>query len=333
MTVTIAPKTSERIRCTEVGKSLGARQVVKAASFSAKAGEITTILGPSGCGKTTLLRLVAGLLKPQGGRAEISPDGSWWAAPSSYPQAVGMVMQENALFEELSIRENADYFAALRGLGGAPLEQRKAKLVEKLGLGQCAGQWVSRLSGGQRKRANILCSLLHEPQIVLMDEPTVGLDPMTRKIIWNLLVSLKRENKCVIFTTHNLQEAEALSDSIVIMNEGQIAVQGTLGELKKIVGGDEVVKLSSRPGDPAVMDGLSFELDKHAEVEGVAYTGGVMTIKTTNAHWVERFVSSFLKKTPEYIEELQVKEPTLDDIFSIITGKRGLEIAEKRQYG
>lgn len=311
-----------------VSVSIGGKSILENVSLQFHDNSINSILGPSGCGKSTLLKIMIGLILPDSGSVGLK-QGQEWVLPEQFRNQIGMVFQDDALFSELTVRENAKYFAELRGVANLEFNTVFKHLSSKMELGSFADRRLDQLSGGQVKRANILVGLVHSPSLIIMDEPTTSLDPISRKLIWGLVEELKEDEKTVIFTTHYLEEAEVLSDRIIIMNQGRIAAQGTPDDLKQSIAGDKLVNLVTTPGDMRVMTELCNRLSALSGVEYVTYSGRVLVVKTTNASLTERFISNYLKNTKESIEFLAAKEPGLEDVFSIITGKRGIDIAEK----
>jgi ABC-2 type transport system ATP-binding protein len=221
-------------------KSYGTLRAVDGVSFQVAKGELFGLLGPNGAGKTTTMSMLSGLLAPDEGR--ILFDGTDLAAePLKVKAQLGIVPQEPALYENLSARENLHFWGGLYGLSGGALTQAVDRVLDAVGLKERAKDPVKEYSGGMKRRINLALGLVHGPRAVLMDEPTVGIDPQARL---NILDSVKRvaaAGTTVIYTTHYLDEVETLCDRIAIMDHGKILAEGTLDQLKSRVGGRDIV--------------------------------------------------------------------------------------------
>ena len=213
---------AERLR-----KTFGGRVAVEDVGFEVAAGEIVGLLGPNGAGKSTTVGMIAGLLPPDGGAVRI--DGAPLAGDTDpRKRAIGLVPQDLALYEELSARENLRFFGALYGLSGAALEDAIASGLAFVGLAERARDKVKTFSGGMKRRLNLAAGLLHDPKIVLLDEPTVGIDPQSRNAIFDNLESLKARGKAIVYTTHYMEEAERLCDRVVIVDHGRVVAVDTV---------------------------------------------------------------------------------------------------------
>ncbi|MBK9071146.1 MAG: ABC transporter ATP-binding protein [Myxococcales bacterium] len=213
-----------------VSRQFGARTAVAAVSLLARPGEIVGLLGPNGAGKTTLISMICGVLPPTNGRIAI---GGFDVAqqPAEAKQRLGMVPQELAIYEELSSLQNLAYFASMyRDVADLPAAMQRA-----LGI---AGLWdrrhdrVSTFSGGMKRRLNVACALVHAPPLVVLDEPTVGIDPQSRAFIFDALTALRAAGTCILYTSHYMEEVEALCDRVAIMDHGALIAEGTVTELR-----------------------------------------------------------------------------------------------------
>ncbi len=221
-------------------KSYGGLRAVDGVSFTVAKGELYGLLGPNGAGKTTTMSMMSGLLAPDEGRVVF--DGVDLAAdPLTVKAQLGVVPQEPALYENLSARENLHFWAGLYGMSGAPLAQAVDRVLDMVGLKDRAKDPVKEYSGGMKRRINLALGLVHGPRAVLMDEPTVGIDPQARLNILEAVEQVAASGTTVLYTTHYLEEAEELCDRIAIMDHGKILAEGTLDELKSRVGGRDVV--------------------------------------------------------------------------------------------
>jgi len=235
------------VRLDGLGRSFGDVLAVRGISLSLKEGETVGLLGPNGAGKTTTLLMLATLLTPSFGDARIfgaSLRQDVWGVR----RLVGLTPQDVSLYPGLTADENLSFFARLYGLGGTLLQERTSALLELVGLSPRRHQKVATYSGGMKRRLNLACSLIHDPRLLLLDEPTVGVDPQSRDRIFAAIRELAGRGKTILYTTHYMEEAERLCDRITIMDEGRIVACGTLEELLQIVGMGEIIELSG-PSD------------------------------------------------------------------------------------
>ncbi len=209
-------------------KRFGTVQALDSASFALREGELLGLLGPNGAGKTSLIRAIAGRLRLDDGSIDI---GGQTLVPGSTHPDLGIVPQELAIYPNLTARENLEVFGRLYGVPPADLRARVDRALEHAALGDRAAEPVKRFSGGMKRRLNIVCALLHQPRIVLLDEPTVGVDPQSRERIYEMLAELQRGGVSLLLTTHHLEEAEARCERIVIVDHGKAIASGTLAEL------------------------------------------------------------------------------------------------------
>jgi ABC-2 type transport system ATP-binding protein len=216
---------------TNLRKSFGQTLAVGGVSFGVKAGELVGLLGPNGAGKTTTVSMIAGLLTPDDGSVTI---GGAPLAGDADPakRRLGLVPQDLALYDELSARANLRLFGSLYGLSSAALESAIESCLALVGLSDRAGDRVKTFSGGMKRRLNLAAGLLHDPDILLLDEPTVGVDPQSRNAIFDNLEQLKSRGKALLYTTHYMEEAERLADRIVIIDHGRVLADDTLSGLR-----------------------------------------------------------------------------------------------------
>ena len=209
-------------------KRFGSVQALESVSLELRRGELLGLLGPNGAGKTTLIRAIAGRLRLDSGTIEI--DGQPIEPGVTRPE-LGIVPQELAIYPSLTARENLEVFGRLYGVPKGALQERVTRALEQAALADRASEPVKRFSGGMKRRLNILCALLHEPRILLLDEPTVGVDPQSRERIYEMLADLRQRGVSILLTTHHLEEAEARCERIVIIDHGTVIASGTLREL------------------------------------------------------------------------------------------------------
>jgi linearmycin/streptolysin S transport system ATP-binding protein len=245
-------------------------------SFSVAAGEIVGLLGPNGAGKSTTVGIIAGLLKPDAG--EVRVNGAVLSGDTDpAKRTIGLVPQDIALFEKLSARENLRFFGSLYGLRGAALDATIASGLEFVGLGQRARDKVKTFSGGMKRRLNLAAGLLHDPQLVLLDEPTVGIDPQSRNAIFDNLEALRARGKALVYTTHYMEEAERLCDRIVIVDHGRVLASDTVRGLYGLLPASRRLTVELR--EPPT-DGVLTELRAMSAVESIEVVGARGDLET-----------------------------------------------------
>jgi len=223
------PHTAPLLDVRGVSKRYGEREALRSVSFDADAGEMVAVIGPNGAGKTTLLSIVAGVQPPTGGEVRMADAGR-----------VGWVPQTPALYSRLSVAENLELFARLerRAGGSFDLAAAVAAMIEQTGLRERAAERVERLSGGNRQRVNIAIGLLSEPTLLVLDEPSSSLDPRQRERLWHFICAFSRAGRCVLFSTHNVAEAERYAQRVVVLADGELLFNGSPGELATAAGSD-----------------------------------------------------------------------------------------------
>jgi ABC-2 type transport system ATP-binding protein len=303
------------IEVAHLYKRFGAIEAVRGVSFRVAPGEIFGLLGPNGAGKSTIISMLCGLVAPDAGSARL--DGIDVAAkPTSARRVLGVVPQEPALYTDLSARENLAFFGRLYGLRGADLRARVEDVLARVSLADRAGDVVSHYSGGMVRRLNIAAGLLHRPKAVLMDEPTVGLDPQTRAAILELVRHIARAGAAVVYTTHYLDEAEHLCDRIAIVDQGAILAEGTLAELRRAAGEREIVALrgSFRP------DAVPASLGALPHVQVIKVSERELLCSMDSA---ERQLSSLLAMVAPLgdVREVAIRQPSLENLFIKLTGR------------
>jgi ABC-2 type transport system ATP-binding protein len=230
------------IQLEEVSRSFGNLLAVNRFSLEIPQGEIFGLLGPNGAGKSTLISMLCGLLLPSSGSVRVNglPPVSMEAK-----RRIGIAPQSLAIYEELSAQANLDFFGRLYGLGGAALKSASARVLDFVGLADRAGDRVEQYSGGMKRRLNLAIALLHDPDILLLDEPTVGVDPQSRNRLFESVLELKQRRKTVVYTTHYMEEAERLCDRIAIVEQGKLLALDTVDGLVHQYGGDSQLSYSS----------------------------------------------------------------------------------------
>src|ERR1043165_5199885 len=227
-----------------VSKTFATLRAANNVSFRVGAGEIYGLLGPNGAGKTTTISMISGLLKPDAGQVIVA--GTAFAAdPQKAKSIMGVVPQELAIYEELTGAENLQFWGRMAGLSARDAKARATELLTALALSDRAREAVKSYSGGMKRRINLGCALLHRPRVLLLDEPTVGIDPQARLNILDFIRSLSASGTAILYTTHYLEEAETLCHRIGIIDHGRLLAEGTLAELQERLGGDRVFVLEA----------------------------------------------------------------------------------------
>lgn len=289
----------------------GARRALDGVTFAIQPGEIFAFLGPNGGGKTTLFRLLSTLLPLQTGDVRVLGH----ALPGETPQvrrALGVVFQAPSLDKKLSVRENVELQGHLYGLRGPALVARVNEMLERLGVADRASDLVETLSGGLRRRVELAKGMLHRPRLLLLDEPSTGLDPGARSDLWQYLKQLRaEEGVTVVLTTHLLEEADKV-DRLAILNRGQLVALDTPDRLRESVGGDTITLVSN---DPA---GVIQVLAQQFQIEASLVEGSVR-FSVVEGH---RLVARLFEALPGKIQSITLGKPTLEDVFIARTGHR-----------
>ncbi|MBW3541759.1 MAG: ATP-binding cassette domain-containing protein [Planctomycetes bacterium] len=297
-----------------LGHRYGGRRALEDISFEVARGEIFGLVGPNGGGKTTLFRLLSTLLPVQEGRASVF--GRELAnEPDAVRRAIGVTFQSPSLDGKLTVRENLRHQGHLYGLSGLALRDRITRLLDRLALSDRGGDRADSLSGGLKRQVEIAKGLLHDPQLLLLDEPSTGLDPGARLDLWKLLESLKRDSGVtVLATTHLMDEAER-ADRLAILDRGKLVAIGTPEELKDSVGGDCLTIRCRGGANPQVLAG------RIAEHFGVTpqLVDGTLRIERDRGHELLREI---VEMFPEPIASVSLGRPTLEDVFVARTGRR-----------
>jgi ABC-2 type transport system ATP-binding protein len=304
------------IEVKNLKKSFGEFQAVAGVEFAAEQGEILSLLGPNGAGKSTTISMLSGLLAPSDGDATIMGH-SIRSAPEAAKASLGVVPQDIALYPDLSARENLVFWGKMYGLRGAALKTRVDEVLDIIGLADRQKDYVGKFSGGMKRRVNIGAALLHKPQVVIMDEPTVGIDPQSRRHILDNVKELNRQGMTVLYTTHYMEESAELSRHIAIMDKGKVIAYGTHDELIKLVGGQTRIDLGLN------VEGLNV-LETWKKVEGVTgidTTDGRVTVLVDDSNRVLPRLFEAAAKVGARITSVDIQEPNLETVFLHLTGR------------
>ncbi|CAI6081396.1 Linearmycin resistance ATP-binding protein LnrL [Paenibacillus sp. JJ-100] len=299
-----------------VVKRYGSKLSVDHLNLSVNKGEIFGLLGPNGAGKSTTISMIAGLLKMDQG--EIRLDGiSVKDQPLEVKRKIGLVPQDLALYETMSAADNVTFFARLYGLRGKLLKERVKESLEFVGLQDKAKEAPSTFSGGMKRRLNIACALSHRPDLIIMDEPTVGIDPQSRNHILESVRTLNEMGSTIIYTSHYMEEVAAISNRVAIMDQGRIIACGTEAELRERVASEEKIVLTAS----GIHDGVVEELKLHPRVRAVEVTEETLTIMLPSAQLALQDMLFICTKHDMSIQSLRVEEPDLETLFLNLTGR------------
>ena len=244
----------EVLRVQGLRKAYGDRVAVHDVSLSLRAGEVLGLLGPNGAGKSTTVGMICGLTAPDAGSVTLAGGVSLASDEAGYKRRIGLVPQDIALYEELPARMNLELCGALYGMPPDLIRRRSDEVLAMVGLGDRARDKPATFSGGMKRRLNIACALVHDPDVILLDEPTAGVDPQSRNAIFDNLEQLKAAGKALIYTTHYMEEAERLADRIVIVDHGRVVASGTQAQLFAMLPASQVLQLEidGEPDDAAL---------------------------------------------------------------------------------
>ncbi len=304
------------LKVERVSKAFGAVRAVEDVSFEVGEGEIYGLLGPNGAGKTTTISIVAGLLKADGGRVEVA-GMDFGSNPEHAKKIMGVVPQEIALYEELTGRENLEFWGRIAGLSGAAARKRADELLSALSLADRAKDAVKTYSGGMKRRINLGAALLHRPRLLLLDEPTVGIDPQARVNILEFVRNLCAQGTGILYTTHYLEEAETLCRRVGIIDHGKLLAEGTLTDLQERLGGDKVF----------VLEG---ELDSTPPETWPGFSQKFRVLQKSPSQLLVSAIGSRdpgeclrdLLALPVKVQNVTLKRPNLNDVFLQLTGRQ-----------
>ncbi len=297
-------------------KCFGDFAAVKTIDFDVRQGEIFSLLGPNGAGKSTTISMLSCLLQPSGGDALVMGH-SVRREPQHVKASLGIVPQDIALYPDLSARENLMFWGKMYGLRGAALAKRVDEVLEIIGLAERQKERLEKFSGGMKRRVNIGAALLHKPAVIIMDEPTVGIDPQSRRSILDNVKQLNSQGMTVLYTTHYMEEAQELSDHIAIMDQGQIIARGTHAELVKLVGELDRIDLTVSAGSEQLM----WAWQATPGVQRVFGEDGRTTVLAENSNLVLPRLFELSTRAQAHITSVDIQEPNLEAVFLQLTGK------------
>ncbi len=300
-----------------LSKQYGDFTAVDDVSFNSGEGRIFGLLGPNGAGKSTTINCISGLMPPTSGRISIAgfdivKDGKKAKA------SLGVVPQELALYEDLPAIENLKYWGQAYGLRGAALDTRVREVLDHIGLADRAKDLPKEFSGGMKRRLNFGCGIIHKPKVLLLDEPTVGVDPQSRQRLFDMVEAERDAGACVLYTTHYMEEAERLCDSLAIIDHGKIIADGTVDALKAQLGARDVLQLNGSfpDGLGALVAGSGID-----DLEVISESDSVLTLTMTAASQHLPAIFSAITAADGAVSETSLRSPNLETLFLLLTGK------------
>jgi linearmycin/streptolysin S transport system ATP-binding protein len=304
------------LRCRGLRKRFGQRQAVDGVGFEIARGETYGLLGPNGAGKTTTISMACGILARDEGEVFVNGTPLDPGATSVKGQ-IGYVPQDLAIYPDMTARENLAFFGRLYGMGGAELRTRVDEVLEIIDLADRAGERTDAYSGGMKRRLNIGIGLLHRPSLLVLDEPTVGVDPQSRNAILGSVEALSAEGMGILYTTHYMEEAERLCDRVGIIDEGRIIAEGTRRELVSLVGGVDKVMLAASGDVSAAAEELRAVQGVH---EATPHEGGIDLLVDEARRLLPELLAA-VSQDGVAIKSVEVVEPDLEAVFLHLTGK------------
>jgi ABC-2 type transport system ATP-binding protein len=299
------------VECRDLRKTYdGKVEAVRGLSLTIEAGECFGLLGPNGAGKTTTIEILEGLLAPTAGAVRILGH-TWQENPRELREQIGISLQETRLSEKLTVRETVDLFASFYRQPRSPDD-----VLEQLQLTEKADSWVGKLSGGQRQRLAVATALVGNPRLLFLDEPTTGLDPQSRRQLWDIVRNFQKSGGTVLLTTHYMDEAERLCDRLAIVDHGQIIAEGTPAELIERLGGHHVVEFSLE----GLVDGATA-WRALPSVEAVRNEDGLFSLTVREPHLTIPALLEAVNQRNAKLQRLSTRQASLEDVFVNLTGR------------
>ena len=301
-------------------KHYGEFLAVDDVSFEANEGAVFGLLGPNGAGKSTIINCICGLLTPTAGHVSVAGHDVV-AEGKAARQSLGIVPQEIALYEDLPAIGNLKYWGMAYGLRGKALHDRVSSVLEHIGLTDRAKDLPKEFSGGMKRRLNFGCGIVHQPKVLLLDEPTVGVDPQSRERLFDLVEEHRDAGACVLYTTHYMEEAERLCDSLAIIDHGKLIALGTVAELKDQLGARDVLQLTGHFPQKPVSEVINSMVNQISDLEILSQSGDslVLTLSAASTHLPGIFDA--IDRAGGSISETSLRSPNLETLFLLLTGK------------
>ena len=307
------------IEVHDLVKKYGSKRAVDGLSFGVERGELFGLLGPNGAGKTTTINVLATLLPIDGGRASIGGHDVG-SDPAAVRRLIGVVPQEIALYTDLTARDNLNFWGQLHGLGGKALRARVDELLEMADLVEQASQKVEAYSGGMKRRLNLVVGLIHAPEVLFLDEPTVGIDAQARSRILELIGRLSSEGLTVVYTTHYLEEAEQLCDRIGVIDQGRMVALGDKEHLISQIGDTDMIRFHLAAENRS---GFAAAFEKRPDCQEVGERRGKIELRTADGAALLPDIQAWLAAQNLPLEQLEIERPNLETLYLKLTG-RGL---------
>lgn len=302
------------IEVKNITKEYGNHVAVDGINLEIQTGEIYGILGPNGAGKSTLIGMICGLIKKDSGEV-IYEEGA--ANIRKWKENIGIVPQDFALYWDLTVEENISFFCSLYGYKGSELKSRTKETLDFVELTEVKDKRASELSGGMKRRLNIGCAISHSPKLIIMDEPTVGIDPQSRNHILKSILKLREEGATVIYTSHYMQEVDDICDRIAIIDNGKIIAKGTSDELKELVADKNVVSVTLKKE----IKNLNNKLMELTGVDKVVVSENNYRISTLKSRNIISDIVTLISNADGEITNIVNEQPTLESVFLALTGK------------
>ncbi|MFX1322130.1 MAG: ABC transporter ATP-binding protein [Promethearchaeota archaeon] len=305
------------IETINLKKHFGDIHAVDGIDLQIQKGSLYGLLGPNGAGKTTTISMLSTILPPTSGTAKILGYDIHKDA-KKIRQIIGVCPQEIVLYERLTARENINLIAKMHGMNKTEYKKKTDELLDRMGLLERADSLVKTYSGGMKRRVNVLMAVIHDPEIVIFDEPTAGLDPQSRRVVWDFIRDFQKKESTIILTTHNMEEADDLSDELVIIDHGKIIAQGTPKELKGRIGKGDVIEFKVK--DNVNREDVIQRVDKLDFIKWSKAVGKHRII--LNALDGLRRINEILDTVEVKMLDISIRNNTLEDVFIDLTGRR-----------
>lgn len=306
------------LQANNLVRKFGDITAVDDVSFTIQEGEIFSLLGPNGAGKTTTISMLSTLLAPTSGDAQIN-GFSINHDNMQVRKYIGIVPQEIALYDDLTALENLQYWGKLYDLKGRELDQRVEVVLEQIGLSDRAKDRVKTYSGGMKRRVNIAAGLLHKPKLLFMDEPTVGIDPQSRRMILDMVKELNQQGMAILYTTHYMEEAQELSDRVGIIDHGKLIAVGTQEELTQQVGETDSIRILTDAMDD--LPAIAAKLQGFDEITRIILEESGFTLITNDAESSLAPIINQANLAGAHIKSIEIIEPNLETVFLHLTGR------------
>lgn len=302
-------------------KRYGELLAVDNISFTAGRGAVFGLLGPNGAGKSTTINCISGLLRPSSGHVSVAGHDIQKRAKTA-KKSLGIVPQELALYEDLPAIDNLRFWGRAYGLRGDALNSRVDEVLETIGLGDRARDLPKKFSGGMKRRLNFGCGILHQPPVMLLDEPTVGVDPQSRERLFELVEAERARGTCILYTTHYMEEAERLCDSLAIIDHGKLIARGTVSELSTQLGARDVLQLNGTFSiDETARAVMELAGKSGIELEIISLESDCLTLTLSQASQRLPVIFQAVSESGGSISETSLRSPNLETLFLLLTGK------------